>query len=135
MQWSAGAHAGFSSAEPWLPVADTYRDVNVEAQKDDPGSLLSWYRSLVALRKGEPALMRGSFRMAYTDPDVLAYYREEGGDKIFAVLNFSGRQCSIGAEGASRWRVLLGTHRASGWEMDDGRVDLVPYEAVVLKRV
>jgi len=107
----------------------------VEAQKDDPGSLLSWYRALLALRKGEAALMRGSFRPAYSDPRVLAYYREEGGEKIFVALTFSGRQCSIGAEGASRWQVLLGTHRAAGWEIDDGRVDLVPYEVAVLKRV
>ncbi|HQL83868.1 MAG TPA: alpha-glucosidase, partial [Spirochaetota bacterium] len=71
MQWSAGANAGFSAAEPWLPVAGTFRDVNVAAQTDDPGSLLAWYRDLLALRKKQAALARGSYRPAYSEPDVL----------------------------------------------------------------
>lgn len=135
MQWSAEANAGFTSATPWLPVADTYRDINVAVQKDDAGSLLAWYRDLLALRKRHVALTHGSYRPAYSEPDVLAFYREEGGDKAFVALNFSGKQRSIGSEGTSRWEVLLGTHRAAGWPLDAGRIDLVPYEAVILKRI
>jgi hypothetical protein len=66
---------------------------------------------------------------------VLAFYREAEGEKVFVALNFSGKQRSIGSEGTSRWQVLLGTHRAAGWPIDAGRIDLVPYEAVVLERI
>lgn len=35
MQWNAKRNAGFSSARPWLPVADDSEQVNVEKQKQD----------------------------------------------------------------------------------------------------
>ena len=42
--------------EPWLPFAPDHARVNVAAQRDDPGSLLSLYRRLLALRRSEPDL-------------------------------------------------------------------------------
>ena len=43
MQWDSAPNAGFSTpeAEPWLPVGDTYVMVNVETEREDPGSPLS----------------------------------------------------------------------------------------------
>ena len=35
MQWTAGANAGFSVVEPWLPVADNFTEINVEAEATD----------------------------------------------------------------------------------------------------
>ncbi|PLS77720.1 MAG: alpha-amylase, partial [Chloroflexi bacterium] len=35
MQWDASANAGFTSGQPWLPVADNYTTVNVVAQRED----------------------------------------------------------------------------------------------------
>ena len=50
MQWSADPGAGFSDGEPWLPIVDSARR-NVEAQRDDPDSVLSLYRRLIAARR------------------------------------------------------------------------------------
>ena len=33
MQWSAAPQAGFSTAEPWLPLAEDFAQVNVAAQR------------------------------------------------------------------------------------------------------
>ena len=44
MPWDASAHAGFSTADPWLPLGGRWPTVNVAAQRDDPGSMLSFYR-------------------------------------------------------------------------------------------
>ncbi len=46
MQW--GSH-GFSAVEPWLPYGDA--SISVEAQRDDPASLLSLYRRLLRVRR------------------------------------------------------------------------------------
>src|SRR3954467_14829289 len=75
MQWDAGTGAGFTiAAEPWLPLAEDWRSVNVAAQKRDASSMLSLYRALLALRRAEPALSVGTYAsIAAGVDDVLAY--------------------------------------------------------------
>ena len=67
MQWSADRNAGFSSANPqrlFLPVIIDpeyhYEAINVEAQQNNPHSLLWWMKRLIALRKHYRAFGRGS---------------------------------------------------------------------------
>jgi len=43
-QWSNEPYGGFSTTEPWLPLAKGYKTRNVETQKDDPHSILNLYR-------------------------------------------------------------------------------------------
>src|SRR3954463_15755136 len=50
MQWDPTENGGFTTGRPWLPAVDP-AERNVEAQRDDPGSLLTLYRDLVALRR------------------------------------------------------------------------------------
>ena len=82
MQWSADpATGGFTTGAPWLAPVDP-GDRSVEGQRADPDSLLSLYRSLIA--------MRGSLGpgMALVDSDdgVVAYTR---GSSHIVMLNFS----------------------------------------------
>jgi glycosyltransferase involved in cell wall biosynthesis len=58
MQWDATRSAGFSDADPWLPVADSFRDENVESFRRDKGSLYWLYRRLIGLRRKHVALDR-----------------------------------------------------------------------------
>jgi alpha-glucosidase len=50
MQWDATRHGGFTTGAPWLPLVDP-AGRNVAAQRDDPDSLLSLYRDLLAWRR------------------------------------------------------------------------------------
>ena len=62
MQWISGPNAGFSAPETpelWLPLASDYQEVNVERQLEDPSSILSLHRCLLAYRKATPALKWG----------------------------------------------------------------------------
>jgi alpha-glucosidase len=54
MQWDASPSAGFTAegVTPWLPVGDAAA-CNVAGQRDDPASVLSFCRSLLALRHAE----------------------------------------------------------------------------------
>src|SRR3990167_2927919 len=47
MQWSREAHAGFSTGEPWLTVADDFSEHNVEIESRDPRSFLTLYQTLI----------------------------------------------------------------------------------------
>jgi alpha-glucosidase len=88
MRWRPGLKAGFTTGEPWLPVGDTTGSHNVESQKQDPRSLLNLYRSLIALRRLEPALRVGSYRPEGRIGDVLAYRRRHDGREFLVLLNF-----------------------------------------------
>ena len=88
MQWTAGAHAGFTTGQPWTQVNDNYADYNVLVEQQDSTSLLSWYERLIALRNSEPALRRGEhYAMASSATSVLAFLRREGGATLLIVAN------------------------------------------------
>lgn len=53
MQWNAAKNAGFTTGEPWLPIAEDYEKVNVEAERNDPASMLTLYGHLIKIRRGE----------------------------------------------------------------------------------
>ena len=89
MQWDRSPTAGFSTGEPWLPLPADAGEQSVEAQQGDPGSMLTLYRSLLELRRAEPALSIGSYAPLPATGSLLAYVREEGGRRIGVVLNLA----------------------------------------------
>ncbi len=50
MQWEPEPLGGFTTGRPWLPLVDPEAR-SVAAQREDPASLLSFYRELIALRR------------------------------------------------------------------------------------
>ncbi|MDX6553079.1 MAG: maltose alpha-D-glucosyltransferase / alpha-amylase, partial [Gaiellales bacterium] len=96
MQWSADRNGGFSRANPqrlYLPVIGDpeYGSVNVEAQQNNPSSLLWWMKRMIALRKRHPAF-HGSLEFLFPENrKVLAFLRELGEDRLLVVANLSRR--------------------------------------------
>jgi maltose alpha-D-glucosyltransferase/alpha-amylase len=97
MQWSSDRNAGFSTANPqrlYLPVIIDpeyhYESVNVEAQRNNPHSLLNWMKRLVAIRKRSQAFGRGAIEfLTPSNRKVLAFLRRFGDDDILVVANLS----------------------------------------------
>jgi glycosidase len=88
MQWSADRHAGFSRHRPWQQPQPSYTEVNVAAQHDDPGSLLSAYRRLIRLRGRHEALVDGGLEVVSTGDDrVHAFLRSGDEERILVVAN------------------------------------------------
>jgi alpha-glucosidase len=136
MQWDSSVNAGFSldpskvSAEPWLPVNSDYASRNAAAQEGDPGSLLSWYKALIALRRSRPELREGAIRFLDLDVEVLAYERAvASGPRLLVLLNFASRRKKVELAGLAR--VLLGSARAEGAVLQAGSLELGPCEAIV----
>ncbi|HUQ75871.1 MAG TPA: alpha-amylase family glycosyl hydrolase [Burkholderiales bacterium] len=132
MQWSAAESAGFTTGEPWLPIAPDYREVNVAAQRDAPTSVLRLYREAIALRRGEPALQVGRFEPVVTDSDVLAYVRraQEGSDFLVA-LNLGPRPQVLRAPFTGA--IALSTHLDRSAEPVSGQLELRPDEGVIVR--
>src|SRR6185436_4774067 len=97
MQWSGDRNAGFSRTNPqrlFLPVIIDpeyhYEAVNVEAQEENPQSLLWWTKRLISLRNHHKVFGRGTVEFLRPDnPKVLAFVREHDGDVVLVVANLS----------------------------------------------
>ncbi|WP_343525087.1 alpha-amylase family glycosyl hydrolase [Sphingomonas sp.] len=87
MPWDESAHAGFTTGEPWLPLAAGWPQENVAVQMACPTSMLTLHRALLALRRATPALAVGSIRLIGAEGDVLAYEREADGERYVIALN------------------------------------------------
>ena len=125
MQWSAGKGAGFTDGAPWLGINANHTRINVEAQQGDSGSVLNYYKRMIALRAGSDTLKYGDFTPLYENEKVIVYSRSLGDEKYTVALNFSKKPSNI--RGLSASVVIANTGRA---EMTD---TLSPWEAVVVK--
>ncbi|HAE20928.1 MAG TPA: glucohydrolase [Spirochaetaceae bacterium] len=111
MQWDDGPNAGFSSAEPWLPVNPDYEEKNASAAEADASSLLSWYKSLLKLRRAEPALALGELIWLDAPKGCLAWERELEGRRLAVYLNFRRKAAAISTPGGT---ILLGSAQRQG---------------------
>jgi maltose alpha-D-glucosyltransferase/alpha-amylase len=97
MQWSADRNGGFSRASPqqlFLPIIQDpiygYQAINVEAQQSSLGSLLSWMKRIIRIRKRQKVFGRGDLTFLYPgNRKVLAYVRSDGEDAVLCVFNVS----------------------------------------------
>ncbi|PAP75373.1 alpha-amylase family glycosyl hydrolase [Rubrivirga marina] len=109
MAWDASPSAGFSTAPPdtlWLPLHAEAERLNVSVQRDDPESLLSLYRSLLALRRRRPALYAGRYTaLGETPASVFAFERQSGTDRVVVVLNLGDAPMPFTSD-----RRILSTH-------------------------
>ncbi len=115
MQWNVAPNAGFSApgVKTWLPVAEDYSQHNVAAEEADPYSMLNLFTALTWLRRSEPALNIGDFRIISTnaDSDVLAYLREyPGSDSFLVLLNLTDLDQRVELQGvAEGGEIVLAT--------------------------
>ena len=98
MQWSDEENAGFTTGTPWLKVNPNYVDINVSIQQDDPDSVRSFYKNLIALRKNpeyKETVVYGALEPVWEDrSNLMAYYRK--GEKTLLVIgNFQKEEQSV----------------------------------------
>jgi alpha-glucosidase len=132
MPWTRGGpHAGFSTAEPWLPMVDDAGARSVEAQRADPGSMLTLHHRLLELRRGEPALHAGGWAAVEAPEGVVAFDRSAGGSRFRVALNLTAAPVIVATAGT--WTVALSTHLdRDGDEVSDA-LGLRADEGVVLR--
>lgn len=101
MQWENNQTAGFSTCEPsqlYLPIYTEGGKLTVEAQENDPESLLNYVRSLLKLRSEYPALSNCGGWEVISDldnPYPYVYARTMGDQTCVVVLNPSAEKVVV----------------------------------------
>ncbi len=128
MPWTDAADAGFSDGTPWLPVPDAHRAVAVSRQDHAPGSVLNAFRTFMAWRHRQPALVRGDIGFLDAAEPLLAFVRTCDGQRLLAVFNLSGTPQTYRLPEGD-WEALQG-HGAPTPALHGGRVELAAREVL-----
>ncbi|KAI0163953.1 alpha-glucosidase [Xylariaceae sp. FL1272] len=140
MQWDNSANAGFCSEDtkPWMRVNDDYPLVNVERQKDDPESVMSyWQRCLKFRQDHKDVIIYGDFEIIDPeDKDIVSFRRFTDKESFVTITNFTGKELEwtgLGDIKVKEWVIgnyPLDHHNKS---KDDKVVKLRPWEGVIGK--
>lgn len=95
MQWSDAANAGFSISDPWLPLSEDWPHRNVAVQNADGDSMLALTHALLGLRREEPALRTGRYRLLFVEKSVLAFERIGEEARVAVILNLGSDPVEI----------------------------------------
>jgi alpha-glucosidase len=98
MVWDGGnASSGFSTGTPWLPIKPPQAARHAAGQAGDAGSVLEFYRRMLAIRRGFEALRTGATEFFDTSAPVLAFAR---GGEVLCVFNLSPEPQTVRLAGA-----------------------------------
>ena len=133
MQWSGEANAGFTSGTPWLKVNPNYTSVNAAAQMDDPDSVRSFYKKLIALRKDpeyKETIVYGALEPVWEDRhNLMAYYRK--GDKTLLVAGNYQMDMQTITLPAPYQRILLNNY--PDLTEDEHAITLQAYQVLIME--
>ena len=132
MPWDESENAGFTTVKPWLPLNADWATRNVARMVEEPHSILTLHRRLLAARRAHLALSIGDFALLDAEGDVLAYERRHGAERLIVALNLGGRSQRLELpDWASDCRPLLSTV-ADATLAGDGALLLRADEGVIL---
>mgnify|MGYP001161528933 CR=1 FL=1 len=90
MPWTRAPGHGFSTGKPWLAFAPEAEITNVEAEDADSESMLTFYRALLAFRRGHAVWGTGATRpVALDNPRLVAFTREDAREAYLVVVSLS----------------------------------------------
>jgi oligo-1,6-glucosidase len=96
MQWNNKEQAGFTNGTPWLAVNPNFKDINADQQKEDPDSVFSYYKKLIALRKKYDVIVYGDYELVLPeDSRIFAYRRSLEKEQIMVICNFTEQEVSV----------------------------------------
>jgi alpha-glucosidase len=132
MQWDATVNAGFTSAQPWLPVSDDYETKNVGCQRDDPATIYNLYRRLFATRRQRSSLSIGCYQPIAAAGDLLLFVRQHEDERTLVALNFGSEPLAASLAQPLQGQILMSTFTDRASEAVNGEVSLRPHEGLMI---
>lgn len=126
MQWTAGSHAGFTTATPWLKLNNNCADINVAASLANTNSIFYHYQKLIKLRHTMPIITTGTYQLLDPeDASVYAYKRLGDHESLLVICNFTAHEHLRSYDFADEAQLLISNYP------DDLGQELRPFEAKV----
>ena len=95
-QWDDSENAGFTNGKPWLKVNPRYTEINLAADRKDPGGIFAWYQQLAQLRKEQPAILDGTLEFLLEDhKQMVVYLRRCEEQTLLVVVNLSNELVQV----------------------------------------
>ncbi|MDO5750511.1 MAG: alpha,alpha-phosphotrehalase [Rothia sp. (in: high G+C Gram-positive bacteria)] len=148
MQWTSDPDVGFGTSKPWLAPAvasDAHTGAGISvADEERPGSILSYYRRLIALRKEYEIIAKGSYESFALDHErVFGYERVLGEQRLLVLNNFFGEENTISVPKAyALSKVLISNYEDADEQLaagvaltataDEFELQLKPYQSLAL---
>lgn len=132
MHWDGSPQGGFTTGKPWLPLDPTFTQCHVEALSNDPTSILTLYRRLIALRRRHLALSVGRYIPVEAHGDMLAYERRHGSERLLVALNLGHQPHALSLPSGTSGRVVLSTFLDRDDEPVEGRISLRSDEGIII---
>ncbi len=134
MQWSEEANAGFTTGSPWLKVNQNYQKINVADQQQNPESILNFYKKMVQLKKANEVFTYGRYELLLADdPQVYAYTRALGEEKVMVIANLTMKPAMIELDIAREFKQLLLNNYEVSPHTSISKLSLKPYETRVYR--
>ncbi|WP_242273437.1 alpha,alpha-phosphotrehalase [Bacillus cereus group sp. BfR-BA-01310] len=137
MQWNEEVNSGFTTNTPWIPVAENYKEINVENALNDKESVFYHYKKLIELRKTYDVITEGKYDVLDKNhPKIWAYTRTVNNELLLVINNFYGEEITYSAPvnvqlDGMKQEVLLSNYGDSSKEINN--LVLRPYESIVYR--
>lgn len=105
MSWTAQA-AGFTAGVPFRALSANIASNHVQAQRGVEGSLHSFYKTMIGLRKRLPSLAQGDYSGAWAQGTAMGFERSLGSERTMVLYNYGLNAQSVtlsGLAASSRW--------------------------------
>jgi len=125
--WRSTEYGGFSTHKPWIKLTPGPGDRNVETERQDPHSVLTFYQQLIQFKKAIPALQAGRYELIDTrDNQLFVYRRTLNGDNWQVVVNMSSQPATTQEFDLTASELILTNLRVDA-DSDDQQIQ--PWEA------
>ncbi|CAB0006509.1 unnamed protein product [Nesidiocoris tenuis] len=146
MAWNNTNNGGFTTGEPWLPLASQYWNVNADAQRNTNDSHLQVFKDLIKLRKSNNMTMR-SCEVESAGNSLIIYRALRDHPTIISVINLGNLQETVDLTKSRsslpfslplmastlNYKVIAAAENRTLTSVDTNSVTLPPLSGVVLK--
>jgi alpha-amylase len=133
MRWHRDPHAEGESRWKAFSTPDGAQ-VSVDAEQDDPGSLLAWYRTLIGWRRDLRVLRDGTLQVPpIGNPHLAAWELSRAGSQVLVVHNLAGTPQTLELAGALARFTQVRLASRPDLRVVDGRLRLPAYASVIIQ--